>query len=125
MCLRKECTIASILEAERNANLVIEQEKQKIVSDIQNCDLKNVKSLAPNIVVVKLSQLQNNVWSPDYYIMEKQALYVRQFMSGAKTVTMLMERLKTMIDDGYVKIGTSRYRLNEKTIEIIRNHYIE
>ena len=125
MCLRKECTIANILEAERNATLVIEQEKQKIVSDIQNCALKNVKSLAPNIIVVKLSQLQNNVWSPDYYIMEKQALYVRQFMSGAKTVTMLMERLKTMIDDGYVKIGTSRYRLNEKTIEIIRNHYIE
>ena len=47
MCLRKECTIASILEAERNANLVIEQEKQKIVSDIQNCSIRLISISIP------------------------------------------------------------------------------
>lgn len=112
-----------ILEVEKSVATMVCDLKEQIVKEIAETPLKDVKPIAENIVVVRLSCLQHNVWSPEYYIPSIQADYVRKALDGVSTAHSFVKKMEEMIEKRGVKIGVNFHRFNDKTVSILEKYY--
>lgn len=112
-----------ILEVEKSVATMVCDLKEQIVKEIAETPLKDVKPIAENIVIVRLSCLQNNVWSPEYYIPSIQANYVRKAFDSVTTAHSFVKKMKEIIEKRGVKIGVNFYRFNDQTVSILEKYY--
>lgn len=112
-----------ILEVEKSVATIVHDLKEQITKEVAETPLKNVKSIAKNIVIVRLSCLQHNVWTPEYYIPTVQAEYVRKALDGVSTAHSFVKKMEEMIEKRGVKIGVNFHRFNDKTVSILKKYY--
>lgn len=111
-----------ILEAEESVANMVRDLKEQIVKEIAETPLKGVKPIAGNLIVIKLSSLQGNVWSPEYYMPTVQAGYVRNALEGISTAHSFVKKMGEMIKKRGVKIGVNIYSFNDATISILEKY---
>lgn len=112
-----------ILEVENSVATMVRDLKEQITKEIAETPLKDVKPIAENIVIVRLSCLQHNVWSPEYYIPSVQADYVRKALDSVTTAHSFVKKMEEMIEKRGVKIGVNFHRFNDKTVSILEKYY--
>jgi hypothetical protein len=112
-----------ILEMEKSVTTTINGLKEQIVKEIIETPLKDVKPIAENIIVIKFSDLQHNIWSPEYYIPSVQADYVRTVLASVTTAHSFVKKMEEMIEKRGVKIGVNFHRFNDKTVSILEKYY--
>lgn len=116
--------LKEIINAEKSIAKMIDDLKEKITTEIEATPfLKNVKPIAQNIVIVKLSYLQNSVWTPEYYIPAVQANYVRKSLDGVSTAHSFVKKMKEMIERRGTTINGQFYRFNDTTVSILKRYY--
>lgn len=115
--------LQDFIQMEKSITDIIQQAKKDIVKEIEETEIKDVKKIAENICIVKLSQLQHNIWTPEYYLSHVQAAYVTAALDSVSTASSFVKKIKTMIDNRYVKIGQNIHYLNDTTIGILSKHY--
>lgn len=111
-----------ILEIEKSVTNRIHDLKEKMVKEIAEAP-GVFKPISKNIVVVKFSDLQHNVWTPEYYIPSAQADYVRQVLDSVTTVHSFVKKMEEMIEKRGIKIGINFHRLNDETVSILEKYY--
>lgn len=112
-----------ILEVEKSVATMVRDLKEQIAKEIAETPLKDVKPIAENIVIVRLSCLQHNIWSPEYYIPSVQADYVRKALDSVTTAHSFVKKMEEMIEKRGVKIGVNFRRFNDKTVSILEKYY--
>ena len=112
-----------ILEVEKSVATMVCDLKEQIVKEIAETPLKDVKPIVENIVVVRLSCLHHNIWSPEYYTPSVQADYVRKALDNVITAHSFVKKMEEMIEKRGVKIGTNFHRFNDKTLSILKKYY--
>lgn len=112
-----------ILEVEKSVATMVRDLKEQIAKEIAETPLKDVKPIAENIVIVRLSCLQHNIWSPEYYIPSVQADYVRKTLDSVTTAHSFVKKMEEMIEKRGVKIGVNFHRFNDKTVSILEKYY--
>lgn len=116
--------LKTIIETETTILDMIQSVVESIANEIENTPLPDTKPINQNVVIVKLSQLRNNnTLSPEYYIPAYQAKIVKQYLEPSKRGTDLITKLKNVIENKYIKIGTHRYKLNDTTLSVIKKYY--
>lgn len=115
--------LKEIINAEKSIAKMIDDLKEKITTEIEATPLKDVKPIAQNIVIVKLSHLQNSVWAPGYYIPAGQANYVRKSLDGVSTAHSFVKKMKEMIERRGTTINKQFYRFNDNTVSILEKYY--
>lgn len=116
-------SLNEILEVEKSVATIVRDLKEQIAKEIAETPLKDVKSIAENIVIVRLSCLQHNIWSPEYYIPSVQADYVRKALDSVTTAHSFVKKMEEMIEKRGVKIGVNFHRFNDKTVSILEKYY--
>lgn len=115
--------LKEIINAEKSIAKMIDDLKEKITTEIETTPLKDVEPIAQNIVIVKLSHLQNSVWAPGYYIPAGQANYVRKSLDGVSTAHSFVKKMKEMIERRGTTINRQFYRFNDNTVSILEKYY--
>lgn len=87
--------------------------------------LEGVSHIAPNIITLKASSIQHNVWSPEYYIQEAQARNVEQALFSITTASSFVNKVREIITQRCVKIGANRFPLNDNTVRVLREYLEE
>lgn len=118
-------SLNEILEVEKSVATIVRDLKEQIAKEIAETPLKDVKPIAENIVIVRLSCLQHNIWSPEYYIPSVQADYVRKALDSVTTAHSFVKKMEEMIEKRGVKIGVNFHRFNDKTVSILEKYYSE
>lgn len=111
------------LEVEKSVATMVRDLKEQIAKEIAETPLKDVKPIAENIVIVRLSCLQHNIWSPEYYIPSVQADYVRKALDSVTTAHSFVKKMEKMIEKRGVKIGVNFHSFNDKTVSILEKYY--
>lgn len=112
-----------ILEVEKSVATMVCDLKEQIVKEVSETPLKDVKPIAKNIVIVRLSCLQHNIWTPEYYIPSVQADYIRKALDGISTAHSFVKKMEEMIEKRGVKIGVNFHRFNDQTVSILEKYY--
>lgn len=112
-----------ILEVEKSVATMVCDLKEQIVKEISETPLKDVKPVAENIVIVRLSCLQHNIWTPEYYIPSVQADYILKALDGISTAHSFVKKMEEMIEKRGVKIGMNFHRFNDQTVSILEKYY--
>lgn len=115
--------LKEIINAEKSITKMIDDLKEEITTEIETTPLKDVEPIAQNIVIVKLSHLQNSVWAPGYYITAGQANYVRKSLDGVSTAHSFVKKMKEMIERRGTTINRQFYRFNDNTVSILEKYY--
>lgn len=115
--------LKEIINAEKSITKMIDDLKEEITTEIETTPLKDVEPIAQNIVIVKLSHLQNSVWAPGYYIPEGQANYVRKSLDRVSTAHSFVKKMKEMIERRGTTINRQFYRFNDNTVSILEKYY--
>lgn len=115
--------LKEIINAEKSIAKMIDDLKEKITTEIETTPLRDVEPIAQNIVIVKLSHLQNSVWAPGYYIPAGQANYVRKSLDGVSTAHSFVKKMKEMIERRGTTINRQFYRFNDTTVSILKKYY--
>ena len=115
--------LKEIINAEKSITKMIDDLKEEITTEIETTPLKDVEPIAQNIVIVKLSHLQNSVWTPEYYIPAVQASYVRKSLDGVSTAHSFVKKMKEMIERRGTTINRQFYRFNDNTVSILEKYY--
>lgn len=114
--------LKEIINAEKSIAKMIDDLKEKITTEIETTPLKDVEPIAQNIVIVKLSHLQNSVWAPGYYIPAGQANYVRKSLDGVSTAHSFVKKMEEMIERRGTTINRQFYRFNDNTVSILEKY---
>lgn len=117
--------LRNILELEKSVANMLQNLKMKISYEIEHTSLNDVQVISSNIIILKFSKLQRNIWTPEYYIPSIQAKYVSQYLENVVTVHDFVKKVKDMITNRNVKIGSNIYPLNDTTIKILQKYYNE
>lgn len=112
-----------ILEVEKSVATMVCDLKEQIVKEVSETPLKDVKPVAGNIVIVRLSCLQHNIWTPEYYIPSVQADYILKALDGISTAHSFVKKMEEMIEKRGVKIGMNFHRFNDQTVSILEKYY--
>lgn len=112
-----------ILEVEKSVTAMVCDLKEQIVKEVSETPLKDVKPIAKNIVIVTLSCLQHNIWTPEYYIPSIQADYIRKVLDNISTAHSFVKKMEEMIEKRGVKIGANFHRFNDRTVSILEKYY--
>lgn len=112
-----------ILEVEKSVATMVCDLKEQIVKEVSETPLKDVKPVAENIVIVRLSCLQHNIWTPEYYIPSVQADYILKALDGISTAHSFVKKMEEMIEKRGVKIGMNFHRFNDQTVSILEKYY--
>lgn len=112
-----------ILEVEKSVATMVCDLKEQIVKEVSGTPLKDVKPVAGNIVIVRLSCLQHNIWTPEYYIPSVQADYILKALDGISTAHSFVKKMEEMIEKRGVKIGMNFHRFNDQTVSILEKYY--
>ena len=115
--------LKEIINVEKSIADMLNALKEDIAVEIETTPLKNVKPIASNIVVIKISHLQNGIWSPRYYIPAAQAKYVRKSLDGVSTAHSFVKKMKEMIERRGTTINRQFYRFNDTTVSILKKYY--
>lgn len=118
-------TIKEVLEVEKSVAQMVQDLKKKIAQAVEQRPLEGVNHIAPNIITLKASSIQHNVWSPEYYIQEAQARNVEQALSSITTASAFVNKVRDIIDQRCVKIGANRFPLNDNTIVVLQEYLEE
>lgn len=102
-------------------DIIIKHNIERIKTGIETLESPGIKQISHNISVINLSNLQNSVWSPEYYSQYHQAKLFGDMLKGSQTIKSLKAKLKDAFDTGKIKSGAHYYRINEQT----RNWLIE
>lgn len=117
--------LKEILEVENNISTIIEKTVSKITAEVSKQTLTGVRALSSTCCVTNVSNLQHNIWTPEYYLPDIQAKYIAIAMLNIKTMSQLKEKLKNIIDARYIKINNTRHPLNNATIAVLEKYYNE
>ena len=117
--------LRNTLELEKCVEKMVQNLKQKVANEIEHTPLKETKIISSNIVVIRLSNLQRNILTPENYIPAIQAKYVAQSLDGVVTAHAFIKKIEDMIEKRSVKIGSNTYPLNDITIGILKTYYNE
>lgn len=112
-----------ILEVEKSVATMVCDLKEQIVKEVSETPLKDVKPVAENIVIVRLSCLRHNIWTPEYYIPSVQADYILKALDGISTAHSFVKKMEEMIEKRGVKIGMNFHRFNDQTVSILEKYY--
>lgn len=112
-----------ILEVEKSVATMVCDLKEQIVKEVSETPLNDVKPVAENIVIVRLSCLQHNIWTPEYYIPSVQADYILKALDGISTAHSFVKKMEEMIEKRGVKIGMNFHRFNDQTVSILEKYY--
>lgn len=110
------------LLAEQKIKEVTQEIVNEIDRNIINSKNNKVKELAPNIIVVKFSDLDKGRLDPDNYIMSAQARYVKEYLANSKSISVMMNRIREIVTNGYVVGNSRRFRLNVHTLSVIEEY---
>lgn len=117
-------TLSEIMKAENERESSLQDIKLSLSKEIEEIKLDYVKTISssPDVVIVKFSQLKNNIWSPEYYSQHKQAEYISKAIGKIETGNGLYEKLQEIINNKYAKIegDKNKYPINDETIKIIK-----
>lgn len=116
-------SLQEVLRIEKSISTMIEEIKEQICAEIAGTELPQVKRLNSFCVVVRLSQLEHNIWTPEYYIPNAQANYVRKALEKINTARTFTEKVKGMIENRNVKINQNVHYLNDTTVAILMKYY--
>ena len=114
--------INEIIEQEEKIKKTIDKLKAEIFSHVQKSDFPNVEKLSSNIVIVKSSNLVNNIWSPEYYIPATQAKYIEQALSTITTGTAFIKKVTEMVEQKGVKINYHFHPFHPVVIEVLKKY---
>lgn len=117
-------TLKDIIKQEEKIKKMLEDIKTEIKQEAKNIELEGVTKICdnPNVVTVKLSDLKNNNWSPDYYSATTQANHICEALTGAKTATSFINMIRKIIDNKYVTISNTRYQIRDEFIEVLKKY---
>ena len=110
------------LLAEQKIKEVTQEIVNEIDRNIINSKNNKVKELAPNIIVVKFSDLDKGRLDPDNYIMSAQARYVKEYLANSKSISVMMNRIREIVTNGYVVGNSRKFRLNLHTLSVIEEY---
>lgn len=110
------------LLAEQKIKEVTQEIVNEIDRNIINSKNNKVKELAPNMIVVKFSDLDKGRLDPDNYIMSAQARYVKEYLANSKSISVMMNRIREIVTNGYVVSNSRKFRLNVHTLSVIEEY---
>ena len=91
------------------------------ISEHPDPDIKTI-SESPAICIVSLKHVkQHNNLSAEYYIPKAQAEMVYEYLSNAKTLTDLSDKINNLVMNGYVIKDKTKYALHPNTISVLIN----
>lgn len=114
--------INEIIEQEEKIKETIDKLKEEIFSHVQKSEFPNIKKLSSNIVIVKSSNLVNNIWSPEYYIPATQAKYIEQALDRITTGTAFIKKVTEMVEQKGVKINYHFHPFHPVVIKILKKY---
>lgn len=114
--------IENIIKQEEKIKETINKLKKEIYSLVQKSEFPNVKKISSNIVIVKASNLVNNIWSPEFYIPVTQAKYIEQALDNITTGTTFIKKLTEMVEQKGVKINYHFHPFHPVVIEILKKY---
>ena len=114
--------INDIIKQEEKIKETINKLKEEIFSHVQGSEFPNVKKISSNIVIVKASNLVNNIWSPEFYIPAIQAEYIEKALSTITTGTAFIKRVTEMVEQKGVKINYRFHPFHPVVIEILKKY---
>lgn len=114
--------LSQVLKLEKSVAEMVQGVKQKLIAEIENTALSNVHQVSSYIVIVRLSKLQRNIWTPEYYLPTMQAKYVAHSLEGVTTAHAFIKKVSEMIEKRNVKIGCNVHPLNDTTILILQKY---
>ena len=114
--------LQNVFALENSVKEMIQTLKAKLIDEIYHTPIPDVISIAPNMAIVRFSKLQHNILTPEYYIAETQANYVRRTLDGVVTAHVFIERINKMIDKRGTVINSVFYPLNDTTIQILKKY---
>ena len=117
-------TIQEIISMEKSISDMLNDLIEQIAKATDETPMDNVKIVSKNIASVNIASLDSGILCPYYYIQSAQADAVKRKLREAKTATEFVSKMRAMINDKKVKIGSDIIRLNPKTIYVI-NKYLE
>lgn len=117
--------LKNMLELEESTTDALQNLKTRISYEIEHTPLEDVQVISSNIVVSKLSKLERNIWTPEYYIPSAQAKYVAQYLGNTATAHSFVKKMKDMIENKSVKIKGNIHQLNDTTVKILQKYYSE
>lgn len=114
-----ELTIKNIELTIKNMIDLIKNNIRTNISEHPNPDIKTI-SKSPAICVVSLKHVKkHNNMSAEYCIPEVQAKMVHKYLSDAKTLTDLSDKINNLIMNGYVIKDKTKYTLHPNTISVL------
>ena len=114
--------LKDIIEQEKIVADMIEQLKKDIVETVGNTSIPGVERINPIVAIVKFSQIQNSVWSAEYYIAEAQAKYIGQALKGITTASAFTKKLTEIIEKKRVCINGNNHAINDTTISVLEKY---
>jgi len=117
--------LTEISRVEKKIAQMLGELKDQIQQEVRDNPLEGVKPLARNMVEVSFSNLQRNVWSPDFYIQDIQADIVAKSFNGVSSATSFLKKLREIVENKSVKIGSTRYQLNNNTLTVLEKYLLE
>lgn len=117
--------LTEISRVEKKIAQMLGELKDQIQQEVRDNPLEGVKPLARNMVEVSFSNLQRNVWSPDFYIQDIQANIVAKSFNGVSSATSFLKKLREIVENKSVKIGSTRYQLNNNTLTVLEKYLLE
>lgn len=117
-----------LLQLEKQIKEMLQEIIDSITDSIKNKPNENIKPISSNPVIftLRLSEIENNIWSPEYYSSIRQAKVIKTALEGTITVTSLINKLQTIIDNKFVITKSSgKVRLNKYTLQILESVYQE
>lgn len=113
--------LKEIMAMEEKVKAAVEELKADIKKEILKKQ-PGAKNISNNCCIIKLSNLQNNIWSPGYYNQSCQAEHIGKALESVTTVTAFNKKLNDIVEAREVKIGSNRYPINDYTIKIIKKY---
>lgn len=96
-----------------------------ITNEISNSEIVGAKKIGEKISIVNFNNLKYNILSPEYYIAEVQANYVKRYFSSVKTFSEFISKIENAIKSKKIKIGNEVCFLNDDTINILKKYMEE
>ena len=117
--------IEKLIKIEGYIAALIKRITDEISEEIVKKPMEGITPLGGSCFTIKLSSVQKNgfILSPEYYSPYKQAEYVGEYLSGAKTAVEFISRIERMITDRKIKrTGNDVVRLNDQTVAILEKY---
>lgn len=117
--------IKMMLSMEKQIKELRNQIVEELCGEIKSYPMPNVKVLSGNAVMVPASIIfgsKSLIFSPDYYIQERQADAVRHELEKAETIEEMSARIGEMVRSRAIRTKDGAFMLNNNTIEVLMSN---